>query len=70
MFRRRIAIVGSAAVIAGLGTASGAWANNSGPPQPSFNDNEQTLVCHGYPGAFVDNRHGTAGTPDTIYCVQ
>ena len=38
-------------------------ANNSGPPKPIVNDNRQTVVCHGYPGAVAENKNGTQGTP-------
>jgi hypothetical protein len=66
--RRRIAIMAAAASVVALGTAPIGWADNSGPPKPARNQNNQTLVCHGYPGVTVDNRDGLHGTPDTNAC--
>jgi hypothetical protein len=68
MVRPRIAIAGVVVVVAGLGVAPGAWAKNSGPPQPGTTGNGDVgpaaIVCHGYPGATAFNNNGIHGTPD------
>jgi len=69
MIKRRIALASVVAVVVGLGAAPIAGADNSGPPKPSFNSNNNSFVCHGYPGATVENNNGVHGTPNGGNCL-
>jgi hypothetical protein len=65
MIRARLALAVLVATLAGLGTAGSGWADVSGIP-PIQNNNNQTQVCHAYPGAVAFNKNGPHGTPELV----
>jgi hypothetical protein len=69
MLKRRIALAG-VVIVASLGAAPAAWADNSGPPKPLFSGNERgATVCHAYPGATAETKNGAHGKPNALQCL-
>jgi hypothetical protein len=67
MIRARAVLVATLATVAALATASAGWADATGAP-PTTNNNNRSQVCHFYPGALVSNQNGSHGTPDLEVC--
>ena len=74
MLKRRIALVGVVVIVAGLGAAPAAWADNTGPSKPGgplrsgdLDPGPGAAVCHDYPGAVVFNKNGIHGSPDPSF---